>query len=167
MGRWSREEIETAFEEHKQVVVGIGESWDWSRFADQFTEDATYVEHSYGTFRGREAIRNWIVSTMNTFPGTEMPFFPATWHSIDVDKGWVICEFQNRMRDPGDGSIHEEPNLSVLKYAGDGLWSYEEDAYNPMNFMPMVKGYIEASKRLGTISDDAVTFAKNLGWNLP
>ena len=37
------------------------------------------------------------------------------------------------MKDPGDGSVHESPNLSVLKYAGDGLWSYEEDAYNPMN----------------------------------
>jgi SnoaL-like domain len=166
MGRWSREEIESAFEEHKQVVVGIADSWDWSRFADQFTEDATYVEHSYGTFHGREAIRTWIVNTMNTFPGTEMPWFPSTWHSVDVDKGWVICEFQNRMRDPCDGSIHEEPNISVLKYAGDGLWSYEEDAYNPMNFMPMVRGYIQASKKLGTISDDAVTFARNLGWDL-
>jgi hypothetical protein len=42
------------------------------------------------------------------------------------------------MRDPGDGSIHQAANLSVLKYAGDDLWSYEEDAYNPMNFLPMV-----------------------------
>jgi hypothetical protein len=78
----------------------------------------------------------------------------------------VICEFQNRMRDPGDGSIHEEPNISVLKYAGDGLWSYEEDAYNPMDFMPMVRGYIEASTRLGTVSDDAVQFARTMGWDL-
>jgi hypothetical protein len=54
----------------------------------------------------------------------------------------------------------------VLKYAGDGLWSYEEDAYNPMNFMPMVKGYIEASKKLGTISEDAVTFARTMRWDL-
>ena len=51
MGRWSRDEIESAFERHKQVVVEIGSSWDWSRFADQFTEDATYVEHTYGTFQ--------------------------------------------------------------------------------------------------------------------
>ena len=41
------------------------------------------------------------------------------------------------MRDPGDGSIHQAANLSVMKYAGDDLWSYEEDAYNPMNFLPM------------------------------
>ena len=71
------------------------------------------------------------------------------------------------MRDPGDGSIHQQPNISVLKYAGDGLWSYEEDAYNPMNFVPMVRGYIEASKNLASISDDAVEFARKMGWELP
>jgi hypothetical protein len=113
MGQWSREELESAFEDHKQVVVGIGKTWDWSRFADQFTEDATYVEHSFGTFHGREAIRDWIVAQMSVFPGSEMPFYPTTWHSIDTDRGWVLCEFRNRMRDPGDGSIHEQPNLSV------------------------------------------------------
>ena len=148
MGQWSREELESAFAAHKQVVVGIGESWNWSRFADQFTEDATYVEHSYGKFSGRGQIRDWIVKTMSTFPGREMPFYPSTWHSIDTEKGWVICEFQNRMR----------------KYAGDGLWSYEEDAYNPMNFVPMVRGYIERCKELGTASDDAIAFARKMGW---
>ena len=49
MGQWSRQEIESAFDHHKQVVVEIGQSWDWSRFADEFTEDAVYVEHSFGT----------------------------------------------------------------------------------------------------------------------
>ena len=31
--------------------------------------------------------------------------------------------------------------ITVLKYAGDGKWSYEEDAYNPMNFLVMVQDY--------------------------
>lgn len=166
MGQWSREEIEAAFGRQQEVVVEIGKTWDWSRFADQFTEDATYVEHAYGTMRGREAIREWIVSAMNTFPGSEMPLFPCTWYSIDVAKGWVFCEFRNQMKDPGDGSIHERANLSVLKYAGGGLWSYEEDAYNPMNFLTMVKEYIRRSHELGSISDDARVFAKNMNWQL-
>ena len=34
-----------------------GETWDWSRYADQFTEEATYVEHAYGNLHGREPIR--------------------------------------------------------------------------------------------------------------
>ncbi|MDT5371524.1 MAG: hypothetical protein QOC62_5955 [Mycobacterium sp.] len=166
MGQWSRDEIESAFAKHEEVVVEIGQSWDWSRFADEFTSDALYVEHALGTFRGREPIREWIVGTMNTFPGSEMPLFPTSWHAIDDEKGWVFCEVLNRMKDPGDGSIHESANITVLKYAGDGLWSYEEDAYNPMNFMVMLKGYIERCASLSTASDDALAFAKNMNWQL-
>ena len=166
MGQWSRNEIESAFQHHEQVVMELGKSWDWSRFADEFTEEATYVDHMAGTMHGREKIREYIVSTMSTFPGSEMPLFPTSWHSIDEDKGWVFCEVLNRMKDPGDGSIHERPNLTVLKYAGDGLWSYEEDAYNPMNFLLMVQEYIRCCKKLGTISDDAITFAKNTNLEL-
>jgi hypothetical protein len=70
------------------------------------------------------------------------------------------------MRDPGDGSIHQAANLSVMKYAGDDLWSYEEDAYNPMNFLPMVRDYIQRCHALGTASDDAIAFAKNMNWEL-
>ena len=54
----------------------------------------------------------------------------------------------------------------MLQYAGDGKWSYEEDAYNPMNFLMMVQGYIQRCHELGTISDDARTFAKNMNWEL-
>ncbi len=101
MGRWSRAELESAFAKHEQLVVDIGQSWDWSRYADEFTEDALYVEHALGTFRGRDQIRDWIVSAMNTFPGTEMPVFPMTgkgW-SHDVAKRWVFS------REPVSGSV--------------------------------------------------------------
>jgi hypothetical protein len=166
MGQWSRGELESAFHRQQQTVVEIGQSWNWSRYADQFTADATYVEHAFGNLAGRENIREWIVSTMNDFPGSEMPFFPVSWYSVDEDKGWVICEIFNRMKDPGDGSIHERPVITVLKYAGDGLWSYEEDAYNPMNFLVMVQKYVARCHKLGTISDDARVFAKNMNWEL-
>jgi hypothetical protein len=56
--------------------------------------------------------------------------------------------------------------ITILQYAGDGLWSYEEDAYNPMNFLVMVQQYIQRCHKLGTISDDARTFAKNMNWEL-
>ena len=56
--------------------------------------------------------------------------------------------------------------ITVLKYAGDGKWSYEEDAYNPMNFLVMVQEYVNRSHKLGTLSDDGRAFAKNMNWDL-
>jgi hypothetical protein len=164
--RWSREEIEETFQHHQDAVVEIGKAWDWSRYGDLFTDDATYTEHLYGKMAGRKRISEWIASTMDVFPGSEMPFYPVTWYSIDVDKGWVFSEIMNRMKDPGDGSIHQAPCITILRYGGDGLWHNEEDAYNPMNFMPMVQSYVQRCHELGTISDDARTFAKNMKWEL-
>ena len=166
MGKWSRSELSDAFDAYQQQVIDVGKTWDWAGYADIFTEDATYVEHALGNMAGREAIREWIVSTMNMFPGSEMPTYPVEWVSIDADTDWVIFKNVNTMRDPGDGSVHGAPVITALKYAGDGRWSFEEDAYNPMNFMSMIKDYVERSHELGTISDDARTFATNMGWAL-
>lgn len=166
MGRWSHAELSDAFARYQQTVVEVGRSWDWSHYADQFTEDATYCEHALGNMTGREAIRDWIVSTMDTFPGSEMPHYPVEWYSIDADKGWIINKNVNTMRDPGDGSVHGTAVITVLHYAGDGRWSYEEDAYNPMNFLVMVQGYVQRCHELGTLSDDGKAFAANMNWDL-
>ena len=46
MGQWSREELEEAWRRYQEAVVQVGKTWDWSSYADHFTEDAKYVEHS-------------------------------------------------------------------------------------------------------------------------
>lgn len=166
MGTWSREELAEAFDVYQQQVIDVGRTWDWSSYANIFTEDATYVEHALGNMSGRAAIREWIVKTMNEFPGSEMPTYPVEWCSIDADTGWVIFKNVNTMRDPGDGSVHGAPVITALKYAGDGQWSYEEDAYNPMNFLAMIQQYVLRSHACGTLSEDARAFAKNMGWEL-
>jgi hypothetical protein len=43
---------------------------------------------------------------MTTFPGGEMPHFPIEWHVVDEDRGRIVCEVFNQMRDPGDGEGH-------------------------------------------------------------
>jgi hypothetical protein len=48
------------------------------------------------------------------------------------------------MQDPGDGSVHQAHNITVLHYAGDMKFSYEEDAYNPAAFGPMIEGWLQA-----------------------
>ncbi len=148
MGKWSREELEEAFDNYQKVALEAGTSGDWNPWADLFTEDATYVEHLFGTFGGREAIRNWICSTMGRYPNTEMKYFPIDWYIIDEERGWVSCKVWNRMSDPGDGSLHQEYNFTLLKYAGDGKWSYEEDVYNPEPFAKMVEGWLKRKKDL-------------------
>ena len=120
MSRWSRDELEAAFANYQAVALAAGTSGDWNPWADLFTEDATYVEAHYGRFGGREAIRRWITTTMAEYPNNEMPHFPIDWYLIDEDRAWVVCKVWNRMQDPGDGSIHQEYNLTLLKYAGVG-----------------------------------------------
>ena len=149
MGRWSRAELEDAFAAYRRAALEAGISGDWNAWVDQFSEDATYVEHHYGTMGGREAIRRWITETMSTFPGNAMPHFPVEWYVIDEDRGWVVCQIWNRMVDPGDGGVHQAYNFTLLKYAGDGLWSYEEDVYNPATFATMLGGYEQAKQNLG------------------
>ena len=139
MGQFSRDEIEAEFEKYKARAAEAGRTGDWNPWADQFTEDARYKEHVYGEFEGREEIRAWIVETMGTPPGSWMPEFPVEWHLVDEDRDRIVCWVWNRMEDPGDGSIHQEGNGTILDYAGDGLWSYEEDIYNPAHFGTMLE----------------------------
>ncbi|MCA9511960.1 MAG: nuclear transport factor 2 family protein [Myxococcota bacterium] len=148
MGRWSRQELEEAFDNYQAMALKAGTSGDWRCWADLFTEDATYVEHLFGTFGGREAIYNWIQKTMSTAPNDEMKFFPIDWYVIDEERGWIVCKVWNRFMDPGDGSVHQEYNVTILKYAGNGRFSYEEDVYNPAHFGKMVKGYIDRRDEL-------------------
>lgn len=147
MGRWTRQEIEQAFEGYQETVRRACATGNWNLFAELFTEDATYVEHLFGTMQGREAIRSWITRTMAQWPGSEMDAFPIGSSIIDEDRGWIACQIFNRMRDPGDGNVYQETNLTLLKYAGDGLWAYEEDAYNPNRFVEMIQRWSEAKNR--------------------
>ena len=153
MGRWSRDELEEEFEKYQARALKAGMTHDWREWADQFTEDATYIEHHFGTLGGREAIYNWIQETMDTWPNNEMIYYPVDWYVIDEEKGWIVCRVLNRMADPGDGSVHEEANFTLLKYAGNGKWKYEEDIYNPAKFGEMLKTYLRHKKSLA--SDDS------------
>ena len=147
-----RAELEAAFLAYQRAVEDIVASGDWSRFAELFTEDAEYVEHAYGTFQGRAEIRAWIVKTMTTFPGSEMIGFPVTWAVLDPEQARVVCEINNPMRDPGDGSTHGATNITILDYAGDGLWSREEDVYNPQKFADMTRAWSIVAREHGTLS---------------
>ena len=164
---FTRDEIESAFAHYQSEVVKAATTPDWTLFANLFTADATYYEHAFGTFAGRENITAWAQRTMSTFPGNAMPGFPVAWYVIDEVRGWVVCEIRNVMDDPGDASVHEASNITILHYAGDNQWSYEEDVYNPGKFLDMVRTWALVAKAHGRIPEDAEAWLDKYGGPLP
>lgn len=156
--QWTRAELEAAFEHYQAQVRRASETDDWSLFADLFTTDATYIERAYGTFHGREEIRAWAVATMTAPPGSWMTGFPPAWHIIDEERGRIVCDIRNLMPDPGDGSVHEAGNITILGYAGDNLFDYEEDVYNPATFITMLEGWARVAHRHDRLPDDAIAW---------
>lgn len=148
--RWCREEIEEAFDRYQAAALKGARLADWRDWADMFTLDATYFEHQYGRFWGRETIYKWISKVMASVPHNGMQAFPVEWYSIDEDKGWVICKVLNRMQDLGDGEIYEEPNITILHYAGGGKFSYEEDAYDRQRMGQMVLRWLAAREKMSS-----------------
>lgn len=130
MARYSREELEEAFALYNAARDEASSSGDWSVWADRFTEDAHYVEHAYGEFQGRGAIRIWITEVMAPYPNMT---FPQDWVAIDEANGAVVFQCQNCFPEPydSDGRPFSFPTWTRLVYGGNGLWQSEEDVYNP------------------------------------
>jgi hypothetical protein len=146
MGQYSRQEIEDAFQHFQETADRSAKSGDWREWSEIFTEDAKYYEHHYGMMEGRQAIYEWIQKTMTDPQFADMRNFPIDWYVIDEERGWVLCSVWNEMDDPGDGSLHREYNWTMLHYAGNGQFSYEEDMYNPNEFGVMIGRWRKAKK---------------------
>lgn len=156
-------EITDAYAAFHDEVAEFVRTGDWSGYADLFTADATYVEHAMGTFHGREQIRDWAVRTMTSYPGRLMTGFPLAWQVVDADTARLVCEVRNPMPDPGDGTVLEEPNITIMTYAGDGLFSREEDVYNPLRFHAMAVRWARIAVEHGRADDDVREFLEKYG----
>jgi hypothetical protein len=139
MAAHSRAEVEEAW----RHFVAVGDRGDWSAWADLHSEDGVWVEHHLGTFRGREAIREAIVSVMAQAPPME---FPVAWHLIEGDR--VVFYPWQVLPDPnGRGELYRFGCVTILEYAGDGLWSFQEDLYNPREAEELMKRWMAAGGR--------------------
>ena len=136
-----RDEVDAEF----QRYLARGGADDWSAWADQFTEDAHYVEHAMGTFDGREAIRAWITETMAAVSGMS---FPVDWYVIDGNR--VISYVWNVFDPlPGMAGEYKFAVVSILHYAGDGQWSYQEDVYNEKEAEVVLGRFLEDATAAG------------------
>ena len=100
---------------------------------------------------------------MTSFPGGIMTSFPLAWQVVDAPTSRLICEVRNLMPDPGDGTQLEESNLTIMTYAGDGLFGREEDIYNPLRFARMSVKWARIAEAHGNLSDEGRTYLATYG----
>jgi hypothetical protein len=163
MTHFSRDELASAFAQFERTVARAAQTRDWDPWLQQYTHDIEYVEHAAGTMRGRDEVRPWIWKTMSEFPGSYMTSFPTLWSVIDQPTGRIILELDNPMRDPGDGTTISASNISIITYAGDGLWRRQEDIYNPLRFVRATMKWCLKAKELGTLPDEAARWMEQFG----
>lgn len=160
---FTRDELSAAFATFEQTVAVAADTRDWDAWVAHYTPDVDYIEHAAGTMHGRDAVRTWIRKTMTTFPGSHMIAFPSLWSVIDEPTGRIICELDNPMADPGDGTIISATNISIVTYAGDGLWRRQEDIYNPLRFAAAAMKWCKKAQKLGTLDNDAARWMQQYG----
>ncbi|MEM7412010.1 MAG: nuclear transport factor 2 family protein [Myxococcota bacterium] len=142
MDTFPRAEVEEAYHH----FVAVGDAQDWDAWADLHSEDGVWIEHHLGVIRGRPAIREMIQKTMAAAPPME---FPVEWHVIEGNR--VVFYPWQVFPDPTGGSeVFRFGCVTILEYAGNGLWSLQEDLYNPREAEEVVGRWLRAGgKRPG------------------
>jgi hypothetical protein len=141
MAKFERDEMEQAFRTYWRTGA-VGEDWD--AWAELFTEDCRYVEHFYGTMNGRETVRAWIKPIMEKYGEIYTAY---EWHVLDPEAGRVVFCMQNRRDHPAGTGPIDFPGVSVLEYAGGGLWRLEEDYWAVKRREEAMREYEEACRR--------------------
>ena len=135
-----RSEVDAELAKYRERAALAVATGDWDQWADQFTDDAHYREHHFGYFRSGAEIRAWIKSVMQPFPTME---FPVSSYLIDGNR--VTALIPNVLPAPaGDRGYYGFDVNTILHYAGNGKWSFEEDVYSPSEAEGVIKKWIEA-----------------------
>lgn len=106
--------------------IDIGEA-SWSDLADFFTEDGVYIDPAWGRQETREGIRAFFIESMAGLTGHGWSS-PERWTMVDGSR--LISKWDQVMGEKEDGSEWIVPGLSILYYAGDGLFCYSHDYLN-------------------------------------
>lgn len=116
-------EVERAF--HACWTTGSLDE-DWAAWPDHLTQDVHYVERVFGTLHGRPAVRSWITELMALRTDVHAVL---EWYLVKGRR--VVLSMQNRYYAPDPAGEHIDfAGLSVLEYAGNDLFGYEEDYWD-------------------------------------
>ncbi len=99
----------------------------WSELAEFFTEDAAYIDPAWGRIEGRAGIRNFFEKSMAGLTGYGWST-PENWTMADGHR--LVSQWDQILGEKGDGTPWLVPGLSILYYAGDGLFCYSHDMLN-------------------------------------
>ena len=133
------EEIEQAFRAYWQAGM-IRE--DWPAWCECFTDDVDYFERVMGTMKGKAAVREWILPLMEQYGEI---YGVYEWHTVDPS-GRVVFYMQNRRDHPSGEGVIDFPGITILQYAGDGLFSMEEDYWDEKGGIRAYQEYEKARK---------------------
>ena len=99
----------------------------WDRLADFYTEDGVTIDPVWGRIEGRETIRRYCVESMAGL--TEYGWWSReNWTMYEGHR--VVSQWDQVVGTRADGSDAAVPCLSVLYYAGAGLFCYEYQMVN-------------------------------------
>ena len=99
----------------------------WSDLADFFTEDAAYIDPAWGRIEGRESIRAFFEKSMAGLTGHGWST-PENWTMASGAR--VVSQWDQVLGERPDGTPWMVAGLSILYYAGSGLFCYSHDMLN-------------------------------------
>jgi hypothetical protein len=135
-------EVERAF--HRILTTGITDE-DWVAWTELLTEDVLYVERLFGTMHGRAAVRAWITELMAARADVHGVL---NWYVVKGDR--VVFDMTNRIYHPDPTQPPLDfAGLTVLQYAGDGLFGYEEDYWDAKTSEVVYRAFTAAIERCG------------------
>lgn len=126
MAEFTRGEIEEALEAMDVLRDRSSKAGDWSIWAECLTEDVEFHDLIYGTYSGKQAVRDFVVRVHAPFPTLR---YERQWSLIDVDRAEIIFEQQMILPEPEGyrGAPFAVDVWSRHRYAGDGLFSLKQD----------------------------------------
>jgi hypothetical protein len=101
--------------------------YGWDEMANFFTEDAVYIDPAWGRQEGRETIRQFFLDSMAGLTGHGWST-PEGWTMVDGHR--LVSQWDQILGDKPEGGHWMVPGLSILYYAGDGLFCYSHDYLN-------------------------------------